>query len=664
MTSASFLPTSVPQRLEVRAAPFGRSVRPERLTVTGMAAGKDEALASVEAAKNDGVGDGDIGKDTGLQHSEFGFCANPNYRWRSVYDESKLEVSEEDSPSYMTVLSTYMCYIIIILFGHVRDYIGKRLYKSSFKNLLERDGYAPLNSDFDSFYTRRLKTRIDNCFERPVTGVCGRTVMTLDRETTDYCRSFHLTGGKTRALNISAYNYLGFAQSHGQCADMVEKGLDLYGITSGGTRLGAGYLDLQQQAERMVARFLRQEDAMLISMGYATNSTTIPAIAGPGTLILSDELNHTSLRAGVRLSGASIRTFKHASIDDLEEVLRETISQGQPRTHRPWKKIVLLIEGLYSMEGTIVDLPRVLELKKRYKFYLYVDEAHSIGALGPQGGGVCEYFGIDRSLVDIHMGTFTKSFGAVGGYVSGRKALIDRIRMANHSNVYAETMAPPVIVQIMTTLATMMQVGRNPADMALLPKWMKLSEDFANGVEGQHRLERLAFNARYLNHGLRKLGFIVWGSRDSPVVPLLIFQPGKMNSFSELMLRRDWALPPSKRWEVADKEWNSASLTYANIEVEAAAGEEIPPRRPPIVVVIVAYPATPLISSRVRFCVSAAHTKQDIDDVLTACDEVGGVLRLKYANGGPGGRWSLDKIKQHAVELVAWNGKDPLPEPK
>lgn len=630
---------------------------------TGMAAGKGVVQAA-DAANQDEAGSENIGARSGLQHSEFGFCSNPAYRWKSVYDKSQLEVSEDDAPSYMTVLSTYMNYILVILFGHIRDYIGKRLYKSAFKNLLESDGYAALNSDFDSFYTRRLKTRIDNCFERPVTGVCGRTVLTLDRETQDFCRSFHLTGGKTRALNVSAYNYLGFAQSHGQCADMVEKGLNLYGISSGGTRLGAGFLDLQQQAERLVARFLQQEDAMLVSMGYATNSTTIPAIAGPGSLIISDELNHTSLRAGVRLSGANIRTFKHADMNDLEELLRETISQGQPRTHRPWKKIVVLIEGLYSMEGTIVDLPRVLELKKRYKFYLYVDEAHSIGALGPQGGGVCEYFGIDRNLVDIHMGTFTKSFGAVGGYISGRKTLIDRIRYANHSNVYAETMSPPVIVQIIATLATMMPVGRSPEDRALLPPWMNLSEDFLAGVEGQHRLERLAFNARYLNHGLRKLGFIVWGSRDSPVVPLLIFQPGKMNSFSEMMLHRDWALPPSVRWETEDKEWNSARLNYANIEVEAAADEKLPPRRPPIVVVVVAYPATPLISSRVRFCVSAAHTKEDIDDVLMACDEVGGVLQLKYANGGPGGRWSLDKIKSHAVDLVAWNGMDPLPEPK
>lgn len=598
-----------------------------------------------------------------LAHSEYGHCDNDEYRWTSQYDEARLGITEDDGPSYLTVLSTYLSYIVLILFGHVRDFIGRRFYPSTFAHLRERNGYAALNSDFDSFYTRRLKSRIDHCFERPVTGVCGRTVMTLDRVTYDFCRTFHLTGGKTRALNISAYNYLGFAQSVGECADNVSLGLDRYGISSGGTRLGVGQLDLQRQAELMVARFLHQEDAMLISMGFATNSTTIPAIAGPGTLILSDELNHASLRAGVRMSGASIRAYKHGDLQALEELLRESISQGQPRTHRPWKKIILLIEGLYSMEGTIVDLPRVLELKKRYRFYLYVDEAHSIGALGPRGGGVCQYFGIDPDQVDVHMGTFTKSFGAVGGYIAGKKTLIDRIRLLNHSNVYGETMAPPVIVQIMSTLATIMSVGNDPCDLELLPNWMQFSPEFLAGVEGRRRLERLAFNARYLNHGLRKLGFIIWGSRDSPVVPLLIFQPGKMTLFSLYMLHRELALPPSKRWQLLDREWNCTSLEHAHVVAHTPEGVQPIPRRPPIVVVVVAYPATPIISSRVRFCVSAAHTKEDIDDVLRACDEIGDVLGLKHTNGGPGGRWTIEKITRHARKLVAWDGNQPLPEP-
>ena len=103
------------------------------------------------------------------------------------------------------------------------------------------------------------------------------------------------------------------------------------------------------------------------SMGFATNSTIIPALASKGTLLISDEYNHASIRFGARLSGANVRTFKHNSMESLESLLREVISQGQPKTHRPWKNILLIVEGLYSMEGTLVNLPGVLELKKKYK---------------------------------------------------------------------------------------------------------------------------------------------------------------------------------------------------------------------------------------------------------------------------------------------------------
>jgi len=109
------------------------------------------------------------------------------------------------------------------------------------------------------------------------------------------------------------------------------------------------------------------EDASISSMGFATNSTFIPALVGKGCLVISDELNHASIRFGVRISGANVRMFKHNDMKDLENLLREVISQGQPKTHRPWKKILIIVEGLYSMEGTLVNLPAIIELKKKYK---------------------------------------------------------------------------------------------------------------------------------------------------------------------------------------------------------------------------------------------------------------------------------------------------------
>ena len=234
-------------------------------------------------------------------------------------------------------------------------------------SLILRQGYAALNSDFDSFYTRRLKLRIDDCFSHPVTGVPGRTIVLLDRHSPDYNKTLVLSGTRTRGLNVSSYNYLGFAQSRGGCTDASVECIKRYGLSACGSRREGATLDLHVQAEALVARFLGTEDALISSMGFATNSTIIPALVSKGCLVISDELNHASIRFGVRLSGANVRMFKHNNMKALESLLREVISQGQPKTHRPWKKILVIVEGLYSMEGTLVNLPQVIELKKKYK---------------------------------------------------------------------------------------------------------------------------------------------------------------------------------------------------------------------------------------------------------------------------------------------------------
>ncbi|KAG7544385.1 hypothetical protein FFLO_03264 [Filobasidium floriforme] len=591
---------------------------------------------------------------SGNRHSEFGWDPNQNWRYTSQYDPNCKEPKEVE-PTYFWLLTTYFSYLVLISLGHLRDFWGKRFNKKEFLHLMPQDGYAALMSDFDSFYTRRLKLRLDDCFSRPTAGVAGRTVTLLDRKSDDQHKSFQLTGTKTRALNISSYNYLGFAQATGGCADAVEAGIRKYGISAGGARLEAGTLDLHVQAEKLVSQFIGSEDAMIVSMGFATNSTTIPALVDRGCLVISDEFNHSSIRFGVRLSGASVRTFKHNDMKALDTLLRESISQGQPRTHRPWKKILVIVEGLYSMEGTMLHLPELIVMKERYKFYLYVDEAHSIGALGPNGRGVCDYFGVDPRCIDILMGTFTKSFGASGGYIAGNKDVIDRIRVKSHSMAYAEAITPPVLTQIISSMASIMGVSPpltaatsspdfkptlalhpsssdtdlpalqmahepgpavyGPAPSHYLPPWMHLPPALLNGTEGRERLRRLAFNSRYLSSGLRKLGFVVSGHRDSPIVPLFLFHPGKMPVFSRMMLER--------------------------------VGKD----RTPVVVVVVAYPATPLISSRVRFCLSAAHTKHDIDLILRACDEIGDILDLKTGKN----RWSADEVIRRAEELVHEN---------
>ncbi|KAG1752067.1 pyridoxal phosphate-dependent transferase [Suillus lakei] len=571
-------------------------------------------------------------------HSEFGHCSNEAYRCASKYDYMKpFQWHTVEEPPYYILLTTYISLVLLNFLGHMRDFFGKRFAKSHFIHNIPYNGYAPLNSGFASFANRRLKRRMDDCYAQPITGIPGRTVLVLDRYSTDYNHTQIYTGGKTRALNVSSYNYLGLSQCRGGWADAVEESIRRYGVSTCGTHLESGSNDLHMAAEALIARFMGMEDALLSSMGFGTNSNFIPALGGKGSLILSDELNHASIRVGTRQSGAQVRLFKHNDMSSLESLLREVISQGQPKTHRPWKKIVVIVESVYSMEGTVLNLPRIIELKQKYKFYLYIDEAHSIGSLGPRGRGVTDYFNIPPGSVDILMGTFSKGFGAAGGYISGPKPFIDALRLRSYSGPYAEAITPPVITQIVVSMASIMGVVPAPqptkstlspspdssivtpkdvaeelsgmAPASMLPTWIALRPYLANGSEARMRMSRLAFNCRYLHTGLKKLGFLVCGHASSPIIPLLVFNPGKMPVFVRMMRARPI----------------------------------------PIVVAVVTYPAIPIHLGRVRLCPSASHTKEDIDILLRGCDEIGGLLDMKH---GSNERWGIDEICERAVELV------------
>lgn len=220
------------------------------------------------------------------------------------------------------------------------------------------------------------------------------------------------------------------------------------------------------------------------------------------------------------------------------------------------------------MEGSIVNLPELVKLKQEFKCYLYVDEAHSIGALGEKGRGVCDFYGVHPKHVDILMGTFTKSFGAAGGYIAGDKAVIDYLRIKNHAFAYAEAISPPVIQQISTSMGIIM------------------GED--GTVDGVNRIHSLAQNSKYFATELRKLGFIVYGDEGSPIIPLLLFNPAKVSAFSRELLNRG------------------------------------------IAIVVVGYPATPIITARARFCISASHTKEDLDQALRYISEIGDTLLIKF----------------------------------
>ncbi|XP_050981863.1 serine palmitoyltransferase 3 [Labeo rohita] len=481
------------------------------------------------------------------------------------------EDSFEEAPMYVAVL-TYMGYGIVILFGYFRDFLRavglEKCHQARERE--EQKDFVPLYQDFENFYKRNLYMRVRDNWNRPICSLPGPAFDIMERVSDDYNWSFRLTG-KTieNVINMGSYNYLGFAENNVDFLKTVAEETRDYGVGVCSSRQELGNLSIHEKLERLVAEFLGVESAMAFGMGFATNSMNIPALVGKGCLILSDELNHTSLILGARLSGATIRVFKHNNMQSLEKMLKEAICSGQPRTHRAWKKILIMVEGIYSMEGSLVRLPEIIALKKKYKAYLYLDEAHSIGAVGPTGRGVIEHFGVDPKEIDVLMGTFTKSFGAAGGYIAGKKELVDYLRSHSHSAVYATAMSPPVVEQIVRAIKCIMGVDGT--------------------TEGQRRVRQLAENTRYFRSQLKEMGFIIYGNQDSPVVPLLLYLPGKVGAFSRAMLKRK------------------------------------------IGVVVVGFPATPITEARARFCVSAAHTREMLDKVLQSLDELGDDIRVKFS---------------------------------
>ena len=211
------------------------------------------------------------------------------------------------------------------------------------------------------------------------------------------------TGNFLKCLNLGSYNYLGFADDwKNTCKKQVFDAVSQWPNSACSSRLDFGSNTIHEELERTVADFVGKECAIVYAMGYGTNATTIPILMGKESLIISDSLNHTSIVNGARAAEASIRVFRHNDPAHLEEILREAIIKGQPRHHRAWKKILVMVEGIYSMEGAICNLKEIVRVCKKYRAFIYVDEAHSIGALGRTGRGVCEHTGVDPSDIGEH----------------------------------------------------------------------------------------------------------------------------------------------------------------------------------------------------------------------------------------------------------------------
>uniref|UniRef100_A0A1I8F3T7 serine C-palmitoyltransferase n=1 Tax=Macrostomum lignano TaxID=282301 RepID=A0A1I8F3T7_9PLAT len=373
--------------------------------------------------------------------------------------------SEEPTP-YIEAIVTYISYVLLAVFGHIRDFLRNKGFEA---NMIATEpdrtkSFVPLYQNFESFFTRNLYRRIRDCWNRPITTCPGAEFEVMDRDSPDYGWTFRYPGSTTRAVNFGSYNYLGFAESSGYCADAAVAATEMYGCGVGSSRTEVGSLNIHTQLERAMAEYLGTEDAIVFPMGFATNALNMAAL-----------LNHSSLVLGSRLTGATIKIFKHNNPADLEAKLREAIVYGQARTRRPFTKILIVhvmrqpdarrwkVEGVYSMEGSIVRLPEIIALKKRYQAYLYLDEAHSIGALGASRRGVVDYYGCDPRDVDVLMGTFTKSFGGAGGYIAGSSRLVQHV---THSAIYGASMPAPVAAQILTALSILLGRGGPPTTRA------------------------------------------------------------------------------------------------------------------------------------------------------------------------------------------------------
>lgn len=452
---------------------------------------------------------------------------------------------------------TYLGYTILLFFGYMRETF-RRLFPAFTTNT--EVGYARLVRDFDDFYQRRFYTRIRDCWNRPINSRPSRIIGLMERQSSDYNKTFTFTGRTIPCVNMGSYNYLGFADEIPYIRDQVIQSIEQFGVGSCTAAEEFGRSVPLYQLEKMVAAFLCKEDAVVCGMGFATNFAGLPSLFDKNTLVFSDQLNHASLVAGIRISAGKVQVFPHNRFSVLERMIEQAIVNGQPRTHLPWQRMVIIVEGIYSMEGEIVELRKLIQIKKKYRCHLYIDEAHSIGALGATGRGVVEYSGVDPDDVDIFMGTFTKSFGSIGGYIAGNKDVIDFVRHSSTMCMYGDSMSPGCCQQALGTFEVL--TGEDGTDL------------------GKQRIKALHDNSAFFRNALVDMGLAVLGEDVSPVVPVMLYQLAKMPAFSRAMLARN------------------------------------------VAVVVVGYPATPLLEGRCRFCISASHTREDLQHVIDAIREV------------------------------------------
>lgn len=310
-------------------------------------------------------------------------------------------------------------------------------------------------------------------------------------------------------INFSSYDYCGLNQ-HPAVAEAAVEAIARYGTSCSASRVVGGERPLHRAFETALAKFLGTEDAVAMVSGHATNVTTIGSLLGPADLIIHDELIHNSALEGAKLSGAARLSMPHNDLDWLEATLA--------RVRAGHERVLIVVEGLYSMDGDLPDLRRLVEIKSAYDAWLMVDEAHALGVVGATGRGIAEAQGVDPSTVEIWMGTLSKTLASTGGYIAGSAALVAILKARAPGFVFSVGLAPPLAA---AALAALQVLEREPERVALLRR------------NGQRLQAALA--AHGLDTGL---------SEGYAIAPVVLGDSATAAAVADLLFRKGVSAPP------------------------------------------------------------------------------------------------------------------------
>lgn len=298
-------------------------------------------------------------------------------------------------------------------------------------------------------------------------------------------------------INLSSNNYLGLANDP-RMKDAAIKATEKWGVGAGAVRTINGTLSIHDELEKKIADFKHTEAAIAFQSGFNCNMGAISAVMGKGDAILSDELNHASIIDGCRLSGAKIIRIKHQDMDDLRAKAKEAIESGL------YNKLMYIADGVFSMDGDVALIPKIVEIAEEFGLITYIDDAHGSGVMGG-GAGTVKHFGA-ADKIDFQIGTLSKAHGVVGGYVAGSQELIDWLKVRARPFLFSTSLTPGAAAACIQAIEIM--------------------------ETEPERMEKLWENGRYLKEGLSKLGFNI-GNSETPITPCIIGDENLTQEFSK-----------------------------------------------------------------------------------------------------------------------------------